>query len=161
MRLYPSQISEVRYIGIDDKSGVLPTIKHLGVQTSPISRFMMTSDGVKLIVVLGQQVIRGVGLNDIGATVNIIRSQASVMGWRAICSREGNGGSVRCIIRQVVGKGENLEVNCKTLRAWFPPDWNVLRQKDHDFGSPVERKPGVLSRKGKRTHRWYDCIKIN
>lgn len=90
---------------------------------------------------------------------NIIRSQASVMGWRQYA--RGRERWICPMYYKTGGwEGESLEVNCKTLRTWFPPDWNVLTQKDRDFGFPVERKPGVLSRKGRRTHRWYDCIKI-
>lgn len=93
---------------------------------------------------------------------NIIRAQASVMGWRQYAPGGQNGERWICPMYYKVGgwEGESLEVNCKTLRTWFPPDWNVLKQKDRDFSSPVERKLGVLSRKGKRTNRWYDCIKI-
>jgi len=90
---------------------------------------------------------------------NIIRSQSSVMGWRQYAR-----GSDRwiCPMYYKIGgwQGDSLEVHCKTLKTWFPPDWNVLVQRKGDFGSPVERKPGVISRKGKRTNRWYDCIKI-
>ena len=90
---------------------------------------------------------------------NIIRAQAFVMGWR----RYARGAEQWiCPMYYKIGgwEGETLEVNCKTLRTWFPPDWNVLRQRDGDFGPPVERKPGVLSRKGKKTQQWYDCIRI-
>ena len=91
---------------------------------------------------------------------NIIRSQASVMGWRQYA--RGRERWICPMYYKIGGwNDENLEVHCKTLRTWFPPDWNVLTQKDRDFGSPVERKPGVISRKGKRTNRWYDCLKIN
>ncbi len=90
---------------------------------------------------------------------NIIRAQASVTGWR----RYARGSELWiCPMYYKIGgwEGETLEVNCKTLRTWFPPDWNVLKQLDGDFGPPTEREPGVLSRKGKKTQQWYDCIKI-
>ncbi|MCY4404502.1 MAG: hypothetical protein OXD54_18205 [Candidatus Poribacteria bacterium] len=91
---------------------------------------------------------------------NIIRAHASVMGWR-----QYSRGRERwiCPMYYKIGgwQGESLEVHCKTLRTWFPPDWNVLAQKYGHFGTPVERKPGVISRKGKRTNRWFDCIKLN
>ena len=91
---------------------------------------------------------------------NIIRAQASVMGWRRYA--RGNERWVCPMYYKIGGwQGESLEVNCKTLRTWFPPDWNVLKQRDGDFGRPVERKIGVLSRKGRRTQRWYDCIRID
>ena len=90
---------------------------------------------------------------------NIIRAQASVVGWR----RYARGTSQWiCPMYYKIGgwEGEPLEVNCKTLRTWFPPDWNVLKQKDGDFDPPTEREPGVLSRRSKKTQLWYDCIKI-
>jgi len=91
---------------------------------------------------------------------DIIRAQASVMGWRRYFWR---GEKWICPMYYKTGgwEGETLEINCKTLRTWFPPDWDVLKQNDGDFEPPTERKPGVLSRKGKKTHRWYDCIKID
>ena len=91
---------------------------------------------------------------------DIIRAQTFVIGWRRYAR-----GVERwvCPMYYKIGgwEGETIEVNCKTLRTWFPPDWDVLKQNDRDFGPPVERKPGVLSRRGKKTQRWYDCIKIN
>lgn len=91
---------------------------------------------------------------------NIIRAQASVTGWRRYS--RGRERWVCPMYYKIGGwQAESLEVNCRTLRTWFPPDWNVLKQKDGDFGFPVERKLGVISRKAKRTNRWYDCIKIN
>ena len=91
---------------------------------------------------------------------NIILSQSSVMGWRQYA--RGRERWVCPMYYKIGGwTGEHLEVHCRTLRTWFPPDWNVLIQREGDFGAPVERKPGVISRKGKRNNRWYDCIKIN
>ncbi len=90
----------------------------------------------------------------------IIRAQATVTGWRRY--PRGQERWVCPMYYKTGGWGdESLEVNCKTLKTWFPPDWDVLKQKDGDFGPPTERKPGILSRKGKKTKRWYDCIKIN
>ena len=90
----------------------------------------------------------------------IIRAQASVTGWRRYAR-----GQERwiCPMYYKIGgwEDESIEVHCRTLKTWFPPDWDVLKQKDGDFGPPVERKPGVLSRRGKKTKRWYDCIRIN
>lgn len=91
---------------------------------------------------------------------NVIRAQASVMGWRRYS--RGRERWVCPMYYKIGGwQGESIEVNCRTLRTWFPPDWNVLVQKDGDFGLPVERKLGVISRKGKRTNLWFDCIKIS
>ena len=90
---------------------------------------------------------------------DIIRSQAVVVGWRQ--QRYGSQLWICPMYYKIGGwEGEHLEVHCDTLRTWFPPDWNVLKQRDRDFGAPTERKPGVLSRKGKKTFRWYDCIRV-
>ncbi len=89
----------------------------------------------------------------------IIRAQASVTGWRRYLYRQERW---ICPMYYKVGgwEDESIEVHCSTLKQWFPPDWDVLKQKNGDFGPPMERKPGVLSRWGKKTKRWYDCIKI-
>ena len=51
---------------------------------------------------------------------NIIRAQASVVGWRRYAR-----GAERwvCPMYYKIGgwEGETVEVNCKTLRTWFPP----------------------------------------
>ena len=110
--------------------------------------------------VAAQRAIRGVVLNGTGATVRLSGHRLS--------SSDGDGTHAAlsdgsCPMYYKIGgwEGETLEVNCKTLRTWFPPDWDVLKQNNGDFGPPVERKPGVLSRWGKKTQRWYDCIKIS
>ena len=91
---------------------------------------------------------------------NIIKQQATVMGWRQFA--RGKERWVCPMYFKIGGwKGENIEVHCRTYRTWFPPDWQELKQRDGDFRFPVERKPGIISRRGKLTHRWYDCIKIN
>ena len=59
----------------------------------------------------------------------IIRAQAFVIGWRRYAR-----GAERwvCPMYYKIGgwEGETLEVNCKTLRTWFPPDWDVLKQNE-------------------------------
>ena len=70
MRLCLNQRSMGHYIGIGDRNGALLQTLHLGEQTYPTLHFTMTSDGVKFIQGEAvQQVILGVALNGIGATV--------------------------------------------------------------------------------------------
>ena len=110
--------------------------------------------------VVAQRATHGAALSGTGAMAILSAHKPSSSGGDGTHAAR-NGGV--CPMYYKVGgwEGEPIEVDCKTLRTWFPPDWDVLKQNDGDFGPPVERKPGVLSRRGKKTQRWYDCIKIN